>query len=249
ARLLKQYPSITSMQTIKALIINSAEKIVLGPEFREFSKRKRHAITGRGKPNDTDAIFSDAHRVTFIIEGSVDPGMMEIYELALPAYLNEMYKSQGLLKVNSTLCFKFNPVPDNHISYCPIHFAFGFFKNIPASQITESNLDEVKLKQGWTEDYYFGVKMLSNTQKVSFSISKSDIISEDNKVKIGIHSHLHKLLSIAQKGFYNQPHSYSLVISIEENTLPDKREHSLYDELTAINELDAIAEIELDAEV
>ncbi|HYX05109.1 MAG TPA: S8 family peptidase, partial [Bacteroidales bacterium] len=132
ARLLKQYPSITSMQTIKALIINSAEKIVLGPEFREFSRRKRLAVTGRGKPIDTNAIFSDSHRVTFIIEGTVDPGKMEVYELALPAYLNEMYKSQGLLKVNGTLCFKFNPVPDSHISYCPIHFAFGFFKNIPA---------------------------------------------------------------------------------------------------------------------
>ncbi len=249
ARLLKQYPSISNMQTIKAILINSAEVGNLGPEFVNIPKRTKIAIHGHGKPTDDVALFSDNHRATFIIESSIRPETMEMFELQLPDYLQHMYKSRALLKVNATLCFKFDPAPDNHIAYCPIHFAFGFFKNLPINQITTGKLDDIKLKEGWTEDYYFGDKVLSNTQKVSFSISKPDLVNENNVVRIGIHNRLHKHLDTDQTRRNNRLHQYSLVVSVEENTREDRREHNLYDELVAINELEAIAEIELDAEV
>ena len=249
ARMLKQYPSITNMQTIKALLINSAKEIDLGPEFESLPKRTRTAVSGRGRPKENSALYSDDHRVTFIIEGEIRPEKMEVFELRLPDYLNALYKDRSLLKVSATLCFSFDPVPNNHLAYCPIHFAFGFFRNVPVEEITNRKQKEVRLKEGWTEDYYFGDKILSNTQKVNFVISKPDLVSEDNLIRLGIHCRLHKHLDADRIAINNRLQPYSLAISIEENTLEEKREHSLYDELIAINRLEAIGEIDIDLEV
>lgn len=250
AKLLRQYPEI-SMQSLKAILINAAREIRLGNEFKDFSARTITAICGYGVPKEAECIFSDDHRATFIIEGQVSPEEYEVLELKLPDYLQDVPRSRGLLKIHATLCFKFDPVPDNQMAYCPIHFAFGFFKNVAPEQITTERMGDVKLKQeGWTEDYYFKNKVFSNTQKIDFSISKRDLVSENNTVRIGIHSRLHKHLDAGRLGRYNRPHHYSLAISIEEKTKEEDRTHNLYDELIAINQLEAIGEIEieLDAE-
>jgi hypothetical protein len=174
---------------------------------------------------------------------------MEIFELKLPEYLLLAQKGRGLLKIHTTLCFKFDPVPDNQLAYCPVHFAFGFFRNVSLEEIRNGNLGDIKLKQGWTEDYYFGDGLLSNTQKVDFSISKPDLVNESNTVRIGVHSRLHKHLDAAQQAIHGRAHSYSLAVSIEETSKETDRLKSLYDELVAINELEAITEIEIDLEV
>jgi len=249
AKLLKIYPEITSIQTVKALLINSSRKIPLGPAFENFTNPSKIAICGYGKPNEDAFLYSDNHRATFIIEGSVRPERMEVFELKLPEYLLQAQKGRGLLKVHATLCFKFDPVPDNQLAYCPVHFAFGFFKNVSLEEIRNGRLNDIKLKQGWTEDYYFGDGILSNTQKVDFSISKPDLMSEDRIVRIGIHSRLHKHLDASLKTIHNREHSYSLAINIEETTREADRSESLYDELVAINELEAITEIEIDLEI
>lgn len=158
-------------------------------------------------------------------------------------------KNHGLLKIHATLCFKFEPIPDNQLAYCPVHFAFGFFKNIPLENIRNRRLREIKLKQGWSEDYFFGAGLLSNTQKVDFSISKPDLVSENRVFRIGVHSRLHKHLDTALRNIHNRPHSYSLAICIEETSREADRLGSLYDELIAINELEAIASIEIDLDV
>jgi hypothetical protein len=249
AKLLKRYPEIKSMQTIKALLINSAREVRLGPEFENFTNSSKISICGYGKPNEDVCLNSDSHRATFIIEGSIRPERMEVFELKLPEYLLQAQKGRGLLKVHATLCFKFEPVPDNQLAYCPVHIAFGFFKNVSLEEIRNGNLGDIKLKQGWTEDYYFGDGLLSNTQKVDFSISKPDLVSENRVVRIGIHSRLHKHLDTALQAIHNRTHSYSLAVSIEETSKETDRLKSLYDELVVINELEAITEIEIDLEV
>jgi hypothetical protein len=249
AKLLKRYPEITSMQTIKTLLINSSRQIRFGSEFENFANPSKLAISGYGKPDEDVCLNSDSHRATFIIEGSIRPERMEVFELKLPEYLLHSPKGRGLLKVHATLCFKFEPVPDNQLAYCPVHFAFGFFRDVTLEEIRNGNLRDIKLKQGWTEDYYFGDGLLSNTQKVDFSISKPDLVSENRVVRIGIHSRLHKHLDAAQETNYNRANSYSLAVSIEETSKESDRLKSLYDELVAINELEAITEIEIDLEV
>lgn len=249
AKLLKRYPEITNMQTIKALLINSSREVRLGNVFENFSKPSQIGICGYGKPNEDACLYSDNHRATFIIEGLIRPERMEVFELKLPEYLLLAQKGRGLLKVHATLCFKFDPVPDNQLAYCPVHFAFGFFRNVSLEEIRSGNLGDIKLKQGWTEDYYFGDGLLSNTQKVDFSISKPDLVSENRIVRIGVHSRLHKHLDAAQQAIHNRPYSYSLAISIQETSKEADRVESLYDELVAINDLEAITEIEIDLEV
>ncbi|MDZ7717843.1 MAG: S8 family serine peptidase [Balneolaceae bacterium] len=248
ARLMQQYPDITNIQTIKALILNSSREIRFGPDFDNVHKRIRNAVCGLGVPDESICLHSDNHRATFIIEGSIRPEKMEVFELKLPEYLLEADRDMGLLKIHATLCFKFNPVSENQLAYCPVHFAFGFFKNIPVDDIQNGKLSETKLKQGWTEDYYFAKGILSNTQKVDFSISKPDLVTEENTVRIGVHSKLHKYLDGGRKTENTREHSYSLVISIEETTREEVRINNLYDELVAINELEAIGEIEIELE-
>ncbi len=246
ARLMNRYPEITSMQTIKALMLNASREIKLGPEFEQVPKRTRTAICGQGIPDEILCMYSDDHRASFVLEGSLRPERMEVYELKLPEYLLDASKDIGLLKVHATLCFSFDPVPDSQLAYCPIHFAFGFFKNVPVKDIQSKKLSEVKLKQGWSEDYYYGKGILSNAQKVEFSISKPDLVTEENTVRFGIHSKLHKHLDAGRRLEHNREHSYSLVVCIEETTREQDRTFSLYDQLIAINELDAIAEIEVE---
>ena len=247
ARLMDRYPEITSMQTIKALMLNASREIKLGPEFEHVPKRTRAAICGQGVPDEILCLHSDDHRATFVLEGSLRPERMEVYELKLPEYLLEASKDIGLLKVHATLCFSFDPVPDNQLAYCPVHFAFGFFKNVPVKDIQTENLTDVKLKQGWSEDYYYGKGMLSNAQKVEFSISKPDLVTEENTVRLGIHSKLHKHLDAGRRLEHTREHSFALVVCLEETTREQDRTYSLYNELIAINELEAIGEIEIEA--
>lgn len=249
AKLLKRYPEIARIQTIKAMLINSSREIRLGAEFENFTNPSKKAVTGYGRPHEEACLYSDNHRVTFILEGSIRPERMEVFELNLPEYLLDSKRSRGLLKVHATLCFKFEPVPDNQLAYCPVHFAFGFFKNTSLNKIQTGKLSDTKLKQGWTEDYYFGNGLLSNTQKVDFSISKPDLVSEQNTIRIGVHSRLHKHLDSAMQQKHNVEHEYSLVVSIEETTREVDRTNSLYDELIAINDLEAITELEIELDV
>lgn len=249
ARLLRLYPDISSMQSLKALLINSSRDVHLGREFDELPDRLTKAVCGHGVPIETLLLYSEDHRATFIIEGAVNPEQLEVVELKLPEYLQQSSKSKALLKVYATLCFKFDPVPDNQLAYCPVHFAFGFFKNVPPEQITSEKLEDVKLKKGWSEDHYFKDSILSNTQKVDFSISKPDLVREDNTVLIGVHSRLHRHLDAGRIALHNKAHEYSLVVSIEETTKEKERSNSLYDELVAINQLEVITEIEIDLEV
>ena len=102
-----------------------------------------------------------------------------------------------------------------------------------------------------SQDYYFKAKILSNTQKVSFSISKKVLEEENCVLKISINSKLHKLLSDLDKSKLKDKNiSFSLVLTIEESPVKNENTNRLYDELVAYNRLEVIniAEADLEAE-
>lgn len=271
SKLCKLYPSLT-MQSIKALLINSAKEIELGDIFDNFSIVQRRRILGYGNIVN-EMLYSEDNKVTLVIEDEILPGHIKLFPLRLPDYLNDARRNSGLLKFSSTLCFKFKPKRDNQLLYCPLHVSYAIGKNLELNVSNEEQRvdrngrhrtvtvydgyngnasGEIKLcssAAGWAQDYYYREKIVSNVQNVSFTLPKQSIINENNTFKIAINAAFHKLLSNADKESYSNPIAVSLVLTIEQNPLKGETLSSLYDELILINELVSMAEIQLEAEV
>ena len=263
AKILKTYPALSdNMQTVKAIILNSTYIPATGSLFENLDGIKLTDFIGKGIPDDFYSIYSDENRITLILEDSIFPEEIKAYSIQLPNYLQSLPHKKGVLEVKATLCFKFEPIPHNHLTYCPIHMAFGIFKNIPLESniinseeklehhgINGSSTANFVFKESWSQDYYFKPKILSNAQKMSFNISKQDLINESNGFKITINSKFHKLLNPIQKEEYNLANNFSLVISIREKPIANKISNSLYDEMILINDLEAITELEAEIEL
>lgn len=251
-----KYPTLR-IQTIKALIVNSASPIVFSDAFASFTNSQKRAVVGSGRPDLNKCITSDDNEVTLILEDSIQPGDMKSYILRIPPYLRELGKNIGLLEVTATLCFKFNPVQNNHLAYCPVHISFGFFRNVALrgnGNFVNKNGDiAFKNNLGWSQDGYFKSKMFSNCQKERFTISRDELVAEDNTFKIAINSKLHGILPPAIANSFNQIYDFSIVIRLKEQLPERKLTGNLYEELRAINTLvvvgEAEAEIEGDLEV
>ena len=267
AKIIRYYPSL-STQSIKALLINSSRFPDPATFFPDFTNNMLSRINGYGVPNENFALSSTEDKATFVIEDTIQPGYIKSYPVYLPEYLNEAEQKNALLKVSATLSFSFLPNHQNQLTYCPIHLSFVIGKNLELNkyEIVKENdkrksialgyngnsSKEVKLtsESSWSQDYYLKNKIFSNTQKVNFNISRDKIINEDNCFKIAINSAFHKQLTKAeQEPYINNDIHYSLIINIEQNPKKDESLGSLYDELQAINELEAITEIDLDAEL
>ncbi|MFH6994424.1 S8 family peptidase [Flavobacterium sp. FlaQc-48] len=273
ARILKKYPELSkNIQTIKALIINSSETDERNPEIESI----KNSIIGNGFPNEEFAINSSTDKITFILEDEIEPETIKSFSLKLPNYLLGLMNSQSILEFTSTLCFSFLPLNKSQFTYCPIHMAFGFFDNIPLEDykrdrngkilktlnglpaqslgINYNKMENIKLKNSWSQDYYYKPKVLSNSQKVKFRLTlkflKKNIDTDGNiKVKIAINSKLHKLLdSIEKERLLNVPVKFSLVTTIEELPYKNKTSNRLYEEMQLINSLDVINDLDLEAE-
>jgi len=273
ARILKKYPELSrNMQTIKALIINSSETDETNFEIETI----KSSIIGNGFPNEEFAINSSSDRITFILEDEIEPETIKSFSLKLPAYLLGLMSSQSILEFTSTLCFSFLPLNKSQFTYCPIHMAFGFFDNIPLEDykkdingkilttpnglpayplgINYNKMENIKLKNSWSQDYYYKPKVLSNSQKVKFKLTlkflKKNIDKDGNiKVKIAVNSKLHKLLdSIDKEKLLKVPVKFSLVTTIEELPYKNKTSNRLYEEMQLINSLNVINDLDLEAE-
>jgi len=272
ARLVKLYPNL-NMQTIKALLINASDEIQTGDNFITFDNILKNRIFGHGIPNINTLFTSTDDKVTMIIEDKIIPGNIKTFPVHIPEYLNDAKKKYGVLKISSTLTFKFNPKSDNQLLYCPIHLTFAIGRNLELD-ITEDIVDEetgeivtkttrngyngnsskeLKLSSsvtGWVQDYFFRNKILSNVQKSSINIPKRSIIDENNTFKIAINSALHKQLTEADRILYDgESIPYSLVITIEQVAKKKEELISLYEGLIAENTLEVINDIELEAEL
>ncbi|MEM0543532.1 S8 family peptidase [Flavobacterium sp. j3] len=252
ARVLNVYPQLSdNMQTVKALIINSSS---IEENKDILNEIKKQNVIGNGFPIEEKALNSTDNNVTLIIEDNILPEKIKSYSLKLPSYLMKLLNKKSIIKIKTTLCFKFNPIYHNQFTYCPIHLAFGYFNDKELEIINDSEVKDVKLKDSWSQDYYFKRKVLSNVQKTEFNLTKPFLKKNINEkgeivVKIAINSKLHKLLNDIDKvKLKDKAINFSLVISVEE--LPYKNTYSgkLYDEMKLINNLEAINNIDTDLE-
>ena len=274
SKIIYKYPLLKDrMQTVKALMINSC-KI---PEPNEnFDKISTHTI-GNGLPNETFALNSNLDIITIILEDEILPETLKCFSLKLPGYLIDLeHKNQSILNIKSTLCFSFEPNCKSEFTYCPIHLSFILTDNLDLEKydlnqmgeiikerglpvnsygLNNNNADKIKLKNSWSQDYYYKSKILSNVQKTFQNLTRKDLIKNIDEegnihVKLAVNCKLHKLLNALDKyDLEDIPIKYSLVISIEE--LPYKNETSgkLYDELSALNTLENIISSDLDTEL
>lgn len=264
AKILREYPSLkNNMQTVKALIINSAQFPQTGMTFDNLNGVVLKDLLGKGIPDDNYSIFSDDNTVTLVLQDSIIPGDLKAYILQIPEYLTSLLHGKSVIHIDATLSFNFEPVPHNHLCYCPIHMSFGIFKDHPIYEeiinekgekenigLSGGKVEDYKVFQGWSDDYYFKAKLLSNCQKISFGVTKQKLLDENNRFKIAIHSKLHKLLPMGIRDRYDKiPSNLSLVLTIRE--LPHKGviSNRLYNEIILINNLEAITELEAEAEL
>ena len=273
AKILKKYPDLSNnMQTIKALIINSSEI----KEKNEIINNIESSVIGNGLPNDQICLNSSEDRITFILEDSIEPETIKCFSLLLPSYLLNLTNPQSIIEFTSTLCFSFSPIIKSQFTYCPIHMAFGFFDNLPlelyktkeSGEILKNSngtpiesfgincnaMDKIKLKNSWSQDYYYKPKVLSNSQKVTFKLTKKflqkNIDNNGNiKIKIALNCKCHKLLDEIEKTrLKSNPVKFSLVTTIEELPYKGDTTSRLYQEMQLINNLEVINDLDLDAE-
>lgn len=248
AKILKEYPSL-NVQTIKALIINGASLNNI-----KFPKQVGHLLnvtSGNGFVDNENSLFSTENKATMILEDSISDTDLKIYPINFPKYLieDDMGRKKKLLKITATLCFSFEPIKNNQLSYNPIHMAFSFFKNHSADEINAKN-DEFNSKLrsnlSWSQNGRSVSKPIpfSNSQKVNFTIDLNHLISEKQVLKLAIHCKVSSQIIGGIPNNYQREFPFSMAITIEENT--NKKTGKLYDEILKINNLEVIDDLELE---
>lgn len=250
AKLIRIYPALANnMQSVKALIINSAEKHNYKPIFKPIHCDSKKLV-GKGIPDEYKCIYSDENSITFLLEDAIKPNDIKVYPINLPEYLADLENKGGVVEISATLCYKINPIQETHISYCPVCISFGFFKNLPINgqdnKLNNSKSEAIKLRKelSWSDDYYYSVKLLSNSQKIVFRLDKSILSRENYTIKLAINCKLHKLLNQLQRQSLNNEMPFSIAINVKEISLKGYLSGNLYSELEAINTLEAISTLE-----
>lgn len=277
AKIIHRYPKL-NMQSVKALLINSAkevrteyldnmveklkhEELIINPKddnrtlsSKFNSKRLNHFISGHGMPKLTSCLESSDKSVTLIIEDSIKYDCHKTINLSLPQYLGGYQKKNTLLKITSTLCYKFQPVVNDSLSYNPLHIAFtvgrcanpddkddnaSIFANNEKQYIDE-NVAIHSHKESWSEDFFpINKKVFCNTQKHAINIGVKELEKTNYKLTIAIRcsGRQHPLL---EEYVQNKEHAFSLVLRIDETPSVELSNHNLYDELSLCNNLEAI---------
>jgi len=255
AKIIRKYPNI-KMQSVKALIINSAVKPNMGELFSGLGDYCEKRVVGHGIPNIHRMLFSDENQVTLLLEDEINIGNVKSFELNIPEYLNEAGRKNGLLKIKATLCFSFYPVENIQLLYCPVHVGFSICKNMPLLSdngevtINGASSKDIKLSNiGWSQDYFNKAPAVSNTQKIEFNIKRDCIILEENKFKVVVNSAFHKFMPEHLKEAYAKSIQFSLIFNIEQCPLKNEDLGNLYDELVAVNTLESIADVDIDIEL
>ncbi|GAB4021926.1 S8 family peptidase [Spirosoma koreense] len=260
ARILGEYPHLT-MQTVKAIIVNSATVPKLDDTFAPVPKPVLSNVLGKGIPSESICLSSTDHEATIVLEDSILPGQIQTYPLKLPDYLLRSKRVTGLLEFQVTLCFKFKPIQHSQSTYCPIHIGFGVFRNTELEQIASGKLNDQynentkertskghRLRTGWSQDPYYRGKLLCNTQKTSFVVGKKELIDEQNRFMVGLSSQFSKLLTEAQKADYAQENKFTIVIRVQERPFKGEYIDSLYEGLRLVNNLSTLVDLDTDLE-
>ncbi|MFD2512234.1 S8 family peptidase [Pontibacter locisalis] len=248
AKILKKYPNLRS-QTIKALIVNAASLSNIGHPIPDDMLNR---IAGHGLVDPDKTVYSDNNSATIIIEDSIEPEIIQTYPIKFPEYLikDDLKKQNQLVRITATLCFSFEPVLHNQLSYCPIFMAFSVFRNKDIDDIKEDYENSI-LRARWTQDGYYKTnpKANSNTHKISFTIGVKELKDESNTFKIAVLCKLGSQLIPGQIEKYKLGHNFSLVVKIEEQ-LPEKRlTGKLYQGLVSENDIEVLDTVDLDNEL
>lgn len=246
ARIITAYPSI-NMQTVKAIMINSATypwgTKSIPSDFSDLEKGINQII-GHGFPIEKTCIYSSNEEVSIIKEWKIKLEEYKVIPIKIPDYLLGKEIS-NVLEIKGTLCYKFHPINDNHLGYCPFHISFGVFKNVPTLKSIPTKDIKLKSTASWSEDYYYKAKLLSNVQTFRVHISKDNIKNENNQFLIAVRAKANRILpNRIQEEMKRQEHEFSLVLKIKE--LGKTISGNLYSELNAINNLEILSEIELE---
>lgn len=252
AEILGNYPSLKT-QSVKALLINASTS-ACGPKPPDFNEKGLlRKLIGYGTPDRDTVLFSHENAITFVIEDSISSEEFKVIKLTLPEYLNpDKHASKHRLKITGTLCYKFLPIKDNHLSYCPLHISFGLFKS-GIDGMNMKNTEEYRIKNGisWSEDF-FGIenRLLSNVQKIEYNLQPGDISTVNNQLSIALRcTHKHEIDPAILADLSTRTHEFSLVITLTE--LPDNgiNQNRLYAELETINTVEAIGVIMPDVNI
>lgn len=250
AKLLRLYPTLyNNIQSVKALIINGCFTEKIEKEYNNLRRINFKSIYGNGIPADDNILYNNETECTFIIEDKIKSEELNSYSLKLPEYFLGIYKTRGIISVRATLCFKFRPISRARLTYCPIHISFGLFKDQEILAMNKMKTDEYRFGPSWSQDYYYKAKMLSNVQSLDFNVPYSAMVSENCTFQIAVQCKLHKLLTDIQKNDYKGEHEFSLVVTIKDLTDSLSNGDSLYNEMISLNNLDALADLEIDLEV
>lgn len=255
AQIQKNYASISS-QSIKALIVNGASL-----NFIRFPKRFTNLLSktaGHGFVDPERSVYSNENSITLLIEEEINPEEVKIFPLNFPTYLTQtkLGKERSILKISATLCFNFLPVLSHQLAYCPIHIAFGFFKNQTGEEILRIEDEgkggiKSKLKSniGWSQSARHKQKPIpyTNTQKLTFSINVSDLLNEKNTFKLAVNCRISPQLLSGTEERYKKPHPFSIALTIEENLKDENLTGRLYSEIESVNIVENIATIEGEA--
>lgn len=249
AKILKEYPNLRT-QSVKALLINSADSPCGDnpPAFRGFPIKLLKKLSGFGRPDSEILITTNDNSITFIIESEIKIDELQTIPINLPDYINN---SGNKLNFKGTLCYSFLPIKDNHLSYLPLQITFGIFQPIKANIMGSSSTEEYRIKNNitWSDDF-FGVdnRLFSNVQQIDDNITGEKIQSLGNMLSLAVKCTCKKEIPESHKTYLEQKsHRFSLVLTITE--LPSSRaKNRLYNDMVAINTIEAIAVIEGEAE-
>jgi len=251
AQLMALYPDLR-MQTIKALLINSAENPWGSknmPEALHNVASRINYLIGHGQPDLARCLYSYPERAIMIVEDKikVHKNMMGI-SLALPEGLAEL-TNQRVLRVTATLCYAFQPVLQGHFNYCPVFVTFGFLQDRDLSELNNQKKADIDFnpQSGWAADAYYQKIPFSNVQKKSFLINKKHLVDQDNQIQLVFKSKWHSTLSDVQKRDLPDEQRFSFVLELE--ALGKNNTFDLYAELQAINHLEAVADLSAELEI
>ena len=211
AKIIRKYPNL-NMQSVKALMINSAEPIKthyldetinnlktldngLYPNVdrneKTFLSKKYSAerlsryISGHGVPNISKCVDSDDNRCTFVVEDTIAFDSHKVVNLNIPGYLLQYPKNGTLLILTATLCYKFNPKRADVLSYCPIHIAFNFGNSMNHNE-PQKNAEEYARRRASDDEARMAIKSKVGSWSDDFYPASSKMFSNVQKMSLNV---------------------------------------------------------------
>lgn len=132
----------------------------LNPKTKTAIRKKVKAsilykrLIGFGKPDVSKALYSDDSSVTIIVEDVISSGSYKVININIPDYLLQHDKTSPVLKIKATICFKFPPVWNDHLTYNPVHISFNFFKSLVIDNPTQTADILSDNKHAFYEEFY-----------------------------------------------------------------------------------------------